>query len=191
MKRWLLGLAAVLFAGSAWVGVILAQSPDRIDLSLPMNVQANFAATVDKGSNQTISGVKDFTGIPKIKGEEFKMVLSSSIPSLGAQSTAWMVAPYNLDVVGVYTVLRAGITGVDTTLRLITQTGASVVTATSWTITQSGSATGDIDSPDFASGNPRAKFAVDAGGIIGVDIFDTTPTPSTVGLDVHVVVQPR
>lgn len=106
MKK-LLGIAlggALLAAAFVTVNTTQVQSQvaDQIVLSVPMDIPRNFAAAMDKGSSQTIRGVKNFTGYPQINGEQIVTVISGQFDNMQTEATEWFTAPHDAYIRGVF-----------------------------------------------------------------------------------------
>ena len=72
--------------------------------------------------------------------------------TLGTAATAYVVVPWDGKLISVYSVIDAVLTGADETLTLKNNAGATMTGGTI-TITQSGSAAGDIDSVTPSANN--------------------------------------
>ena len=143
MKKLLaLTLGGVLLAG-AFVAVdttqVQSQVADQIVLSVPMDIPRNFAAAMDKGSAQTVRGVKNFTGYPQINGERIVTVLSGQFDDLTAAVTEWFTAPHDAYIQGVFVTSSAATTRDDT---IAVATGATTTTGLITRFTLSASAAG-------------------------------------------------
>lgn len=106
MKKLLgLALGGVLLA-AAFVTVsttqVQSQVADQIVLSTPMDIPRNFAAAMDKGSRQTVRGVKNFTGYPEINGERIVTVISGQFDNMQTEATEWFTAPHDAYIQGVF-----------------------------------------------------------------------------------------
>lgn len=88
-----------------------------------------------------------------------KMVLTCTLPDIDTDAAAWVVAPVAGDITAVYTVIDGAIGTGDATIT--TKIAGTAVTGGAVTITQSGSAAGDVDST-----TPTAANTVSAGQAI-------------------------
>ena len=142
MKKLLaLTLGGVLLAG-AFVAVsttqVQSQVADQIVLSTPMDIPRNFAAAMDKGSRQTVRGVKNFTGYPEINGERIVTVISGQFDNMQTEATEWFTAPHDAYIQGVF-VTSSAATSSD---RIAVATGATTTSGLVTTFTLTASAAG-------------------------------------------------
>ena len=112
MKKILIAFAALLMT----VGIVKAV--DIIDLSVPMSIPRNFEAAVDKGSVQTITGLKTFTGGLAADGQNTStgpvrlddlLLGPILIADLSAASTDVVVSPHSGTITAIDIVFGTGI----------------------------------------------------------------------------------
>ena len=112
-----------------------------------------------------------------VLGQPF--LLNVRITDISTAASYWAVTPYAGTIAAVYTVLHGAITGANAVVTL--ELGGTLVTGSTVTITQSGSAAGDVD-----TASPSAANTVTAGQAIEV-ITDGGST-GTVPVDVTLVI---
>lgn len=139
-------LAGGVLLAALYLGISFTQSQaqvaDTIVLSTPMDIPRNFAAAVDKGSAQTIRGVKNFTGYPQINGERIVTVISGQFDNMQTEATEWFTAPHDAYIRGVF-VTAAAATSADV---IAVATGSTTSTGLVSRFTLSASAAGDTAS---------------------------------------------
>jgi len=104
------------------------------------------------------------------------IVVTCEIPDISTASKTWVVMPFAVSVTTIYTVIDAAITAADATLTARNHSGGSMGTIT---ITQSGSAAGDVDSLTPVSNN---TFAAGEHFTIETDGGSTTTSKAIVTL---------
>lgn len=88
-------------------------------------------------------------------------ILNVRIDDISTAQSVWVVSPIAGTIEAIYSVIDGAITGADATLTA--ELGGTLVTGSSITITQSGSAAGDVD-----SASPSAANIVTAGQAIEI-----------------------
>jgi len=104
-------------------------------------------------------------------------ILNAVIDDVSTAQSDWVVAPYAGTITKIYSVIDAAITVADATLSF--EIGGTAVTNGGITITQAGSAAGDVD-----SSTPTANNTVTAGQAIELitDGASTTASKATITL---------
>ncbi len=105
------------------------------------------------------------------------VALTVNLPDISTAKSVWVVAPFDGLIETIYSVIDGAITGAD--CGLTAEIGGTLVTNSAITITQSGSAAGDVD-----SSTPSAANTVTAGQAIEVisDGLSTTNVDATITL---------
>lgn len=138
------------------------------------------AGTADAGKvitpSDSTAGTSELRLLTESEISEKTEYLTLWFDDLSTATTRYVVAPFDGTLTGVYSVLQAATTGADTTLT-VSIDGVNVNPATI-TITQSGSAAGDVDSVSpttlntFSLGD-KIEVATDGGDTAGAAAYIT------------------
>jgi len=123
------------------------------------------STTADSGkiitADSSVSGTSEFRAIKESDITEGMDILYCEIDDLGTNGSAWVVSNNAGTIEKIYSVIHAAISGSDETITA--EIDGTLVTSSNITITQSGSAAGDV-----ASSTPTANNAVTAGQAIEI-----------------------
>lgn len=108
-----------------------------------------------------------------------KIVLNVRITDVSTAGSYWVVSPIAGDISAIYTVINGALATADATITA--EIGGTLVTDSSITITQSGSAAGDVD-----SSTPSANNTLTAGQAI--EIITDGASTNTITADVSIVI---
>jgi hypothetical protein len=113
------------------------------------------------GATVTTAELNILDGVVKTTAEVNEVYVNVNIPDISSAQSVWVVSPIAGNITKIYTVIYGAITVGDATVTA--EIGGTLVTDSSITIANAGSAAGVVD-----SSTPSANYAITAGGAIEI-----------------------